>query len=203
MTGKTGPWWQQTRVNRVANGFVAIVSGGNEENQPGKTLWDWLQLLMAPAVLALCGVWFTRIQHLRERKHEELQRAIAADTQREAALQRYLDTMSDLLLHEKLREAAAEDEVRKLARVRTLTVLSRLDSERKRSVLQFLSESGLIDKDKSIIDLSRAELSSTTLHKAKLEGAADLKDALDTIPEQREKVKSLQNAPIPDGSTHS
>jgi uncharacterized protein YjbI with pentapeptide repeats len=50
-------------------------------------------------------------------------------------------------------------------------VLPRLDSKRKGSVLQFLYESGLIDKDKCIIDLHGADLSKANLHDANLNGA--------------------------------
>src|SRR6266566_3327964 len=50
------------------------------------------------------------------------------DNQRETALQAYIDTMSELLLHEKLRDSAEEDEVRKIAHVRTLTILPRLNT---------------------------------------------------------------------------
>ena len=39
-----------------------------------------------------------------------------------------------------------DEDVRAVARARTLTALTRLDGERKRSVLQFLYESGLISK---------------------------------------------------------
>ncbi len=108
----------------------------------GKTLWDWLQLLIIPAVLAIGGYLFTFTISRNERKaadtHNQTEREIAQDNQREAALQEYIDKMSELLLHEKLRESQPGDEVRKIARVRTLTVLPRLDGERKRSVLQFL-----------------------------------------------------------------
>ncbi len=108
----------------------------------GKTLWDWLQLLFVPILLALAGAWFTN----RQTQESNIENK---DNQRETALQTYLDNMSELLLHEKLRisaEGDAESEgVRKIARIRTLTVLPRLDGARKRNVLQFLYESGLID----------------------------------------------------------
>jgi hypothetical protein len=116
----------------------------------GKTLWDWLQLLAAlaiPLVVGFGAVWFT----IRQGKVADAENK---DNQRETALQVYIDKMSELLLDKQLRDSSEEDEVRKVARVRTLTVLSRLDSDRKRSVLQFLYESGLIDKDRCIIDLS-------------------------------------------------
>src|SRR5260370_8335398 len=86
--------------------------------------------------------------------------------------------MSGLLLEKDhpFRESAPEDEVRKIARVRTLTVLPRLDKERKRSVLQFLHESGLIDKGMKIIDLDGADLNGANLILADL-GGADLNGA--------------------------
>jgi hypothetical protein len=127
-----------------------------------KTLWDWMQLLILPAVLAIGGYLFTLTTSRDAQKSTQLrnqtEREIASDNQREAALQAYIDQLSELLLEKKLRESAEDDEVRTIARVHTLTVLTRLDTERKGSVLQFLYESGLIHKDKSIVDLSGAAL---------------------------------------------
>lgn len=152
-----------------------------------------MQLLFIPVVLAVAGFWFNhrerRAAELRaenERKAAELraeaerkfeqQRAkaeqeIASDTQREAALQGFINELSELLLHENLRESKPENEVRKIARVRTLTVLRSLDGLRKGSVLQFLHESGLIDKDKRIIDLRGAHLGGAYLDHDDLSGA--------------------------------
>src|SRR6266852_813835 len=109
-------------------------------------------------------------------KRTQTEYEVAKDNQRETALQGYIDKMSELLLHENLRESDPKEEVRKIARVRTLTVLPRLDSERKRRVLQFLYESGLIDKDKSIVDLHEADLQGAELEDASLDGA-DLRRA--------------------------
>jgi len=145
-----------------------------EEYQPGKTLWDWLQLLFIPALLSIGAVWFTARQNhgleIADRQHKA-DSELAIDNQRETALQEYIDKMSELLLHEKLRASQPEDEVRKIARVRTLTVLPHLDGTRKRSVLQFLYESDLIDKDKRILDLSEADLSEADLRGADFRGA--------------------------------
>jgi len=122
----------------------------------GKTLYDWLQLLIIPAVLSFGVWWLTRLQQQRDQqlaeKRAQTELEIATDNQREAALKEYLEKMSELLLHENLRQSDPNAEVRKIARVWTLTVLPRLDIYRKRSLLQFLYESDLINVGKSIID---------------------------------------------------
>ncbi len=109
---------------------------------PAKTLWDWLQLLIVPLVLAIGGFWFNQIQKDREQKAAEqrakTEQTIAEDNQQEAALQEYINKMSDLLIDEELCKPTAKEETRKVARVRTLTVLPRLNGKRKGIVLQFL-----------------------------------------------------------------
>jgi len=185
MTAYLSFWWRKIKRHRVAIVFIVVlvvaialifaevrVYGAGFT---GKTLWDWLGLLASlaiPVVVAFGTLWFTTQQGrvsdaANERQHEtELQ--IATDNQREAALQSYIDKISELLLEKDLREPQPEDEVRTIARVRTLTVLPRLDKVRKRSVLQFLHESGLIEKGKSIIDLNGADLSEANLEGANL-----------------------------------
>ncbi len=140
------------------------------ELQPAKNLWDWLQplgILAIPVVVGVGTVWFTT-------KQGQVSDATNKDNQREAALQTYIDNMSELLLQGKLRDSE-EDEVRKIARVRTLTVLRGLDAARKASLLQFLHEAGLIDKNNRIIDLSEADLFGADLFGANLRGA-DLRE---------------------------
>jgi hypothetical protein len=51
------------------------------------TLWDWLNLLVVPVVIAGVGIWFNRQQ--RERELE-----IAEHRTQDEALQAYLDVMS-------------------------------------------------------------------------------------------------------------
>src|SRR6266496_5678150 len=110
-----------------------------EEYQPGKGLWDWLQLLgvlAIPVVVGLGAAWYT-VQQGKVSDAENI------DNQRETALQAYIDKMSELLLHEKLRDSTKEDEVRKIARVRTIAVLFQLDARRIGYVFTFLRETGL------------------------------------------------------------
>jgi uncharacterized protein YjbI with pentapeptide repeats len=174
VTGFNG--YTQVSTIRSLSGPSAGTVTRTEVYQPGKTLWDWLQLLIVPIVLAVGGyvinLTISRGEQEATRQRAKTEQEIASDNQREMALQDYIDKLSELLLHEKLRELKPEyEEVRKIARVRTLTVLPRLDKERKRSVLQFLYESDLIYKGKSIIDLDGAFLSEANLSKAELTGA--------------------------------
>jgi uncharacterized protein YjbI with pentapeptide repeats len=145
----------------------------------GRNLWDWLQLLIIPAVLAVGGYLFNYTTSRTERE-------IATDRQREDALQAYINSMSELLLDKNLRKSDEDAEVRTIARVRTLTVLPRLDKVRKKSVLQFLYESALINITLRIVDLdeadfSRADLRGFSLNSVDLRGVnlseADLRGA--------------------------
>jgi uncharacterized protein YjbI with pentapeptide repeats len=169
--------WQTIKQHWVAILVVAIASiiAGYRFDWTGfkgKTLWDWLGLLTALAIPVAVGfgvAWYSaRQNHDREiaREQHENDLRIATDNQRDAALQLYIDKMSELMLYEKLRESQSEVEVRNIARVRTLTLLPKLDPLRKRTVIRFLQESGLISKGKPIVDLSSANLLDADLHGA-------------------------------------
>jgi len=154
-------------------GFGDFISP-NSEFVRGKTLWDWMELLIIPLILA-GGAFFLNNSE-RESEHK-----IAADRQQEAALQTYLDRIADLLIRENLKEFENE-EVRDVARIRTLTVLRQLDADRKGTVLLFLKEAGLINANpKPIIDLTGADLSGVDLTSADMHdswlGATNLRNA--------------------------
>jgi hypothetical protein len=131
-----------------------------------RELWDWLELLIVPAVLAGGGLWFNAQQRDREQQ-------IATQRAQDEALQAYLDQMSDLLIPTKdqpsLYDEPSPDSLRAVAR--TLTVLPRLDGVRKGRVMQFLSESRLMGKirpeSRPALDLSGADLSGADLHNAR------------------------------------
>jgi uncharacterized protein YjbI with pentapeptide repeats len=131
-----------------------------------KTVWDWLQLLIVPIVLAVASFWFTLQQDIRQQATEE-QRA------QDAALQAYLDKIGDFMLKNDgpLGASKEGDEVNTLARSRTLTVLSRLDGDQKARVVQFLYEARLIGKERPVLDLRGANLSDVVLKNAGLSGA--------------------------------
>lgn len=162
----------QISISRVVSGMSSGKVTEYEVYQSGKTLWDWLQLLIIPVVIAVSGYFinFTLSKGEQEatKQRAKTEQKIAEDNQRAAALQTYIDKLSELLLEKKLRDSKPEDETRKIARVRTLTVLPRLDRERKRSLLLFLYELGLIEKDNPIVVLSGADLSGANLNRADL-----------------------------------
>jgi len=113
-----------------------------------KTFWDWLSILIVPVLLTLGGIVFAAYQDIRQQAIED-QRAkneqqIEDQRAQDAALQAYLDQMTQLLLKEDLRNSQQEDATSALARARTLTVLRRLDGAGRGSVVQFLYESELL-----------------------------------------------------------
>jgi uncharacterized protein YjbI with pentapeptide repeats len=126
----------------------------------GITLWEWVKLLIVPAVIAGGGIWFNRQQ--REREID-----IADQRAQDEALQAYLAQMGQLLLDKDrpLRKSKEGDEARTFAQAQTLTVLGRLDGDRKGSVMQFLYESGLImfGTQPGMVDLKGADLSGANL----------------------------------------
>jgi uncharacterized protein YjbI with pentapeptide repeats len=139
----------------------------------GKTVWNLLQLLIVPALLAYFALWFNDQASIRENERNIAQReleleanrlqkafeqSLAEDRSREEALQSYLDGFGDLLLDWHLRTSEPDAEVRSVARARTLTVLRGLDGERKGALLKFLYESRLIDMDTVVINLTGADL---------------------------------------------
>jgi hypothetical protein len=169
MEARFRSWWQQIKQQSfIATGIIVVLVvaiafifaayrfGWSGTGFLNKTVWDWLQLLIIPLALAIIAILFNR----SERKNEQ---RVASDNQQETALQEYIKEMSELLLHGKLRESQPGDEVRTIARVRTLTVLLRLDKERKISVLQFLYESGLIKMDGNLVKLFGANFNKIAM----------------------------------------
>ncbi len=145
-------------------GFSGHIGPNVLQYQPEKTLWDWLSLLgvlAIPVVVAFGAAWFTTQQGKASEAENK-------DNQREAALQSYIDKMSELLLKKGLLGSERDVEARNIARVRTLTVLRNLNPARKASVLSFLHESGLLHKDGTALNLKGADFSQTDLSIANL-----------------------------------
>ena len=161
----------------------------------GKTLWDWLQLLIVPVVLSLITVVFAWQQDIRqdqiESKRANAEQELVEQRTQDEALQAYLDQMSTLLIEKDLRSSALDSEVRSLARTRTLTVLRRLDPGHKADVMYFLIEAELIQSVEArgpIISLGGADLSGTDLSAVHL-------SVHKHKPESRSKVQNRSNGP--------
>jgi hypothetical protein len=146
-----------------------------------KGLWDWLELLIVPVALAVVGFLFSVAQESNQQQVEERrvqsQQEIEEQRAQDAALQAYLDEMGSMLIDEDVLRSEEGDEVRTLARARTLTVLERLDPERKGRVLQFLSESDLISKGDPVVNLDKANLEKVSWERASLKDT-DLRGAV-------------------------
>lgn len=159
-------------------GYAQTWTGfGQYQTQVGverdKTLWDWMELLIIPFFLAGGAFILNNFEKKRSLQIEEQransEREIAKDTLQETLLQNYLDKMGDLLIDKNLKRA--NKNVKDIARVKTLTVLRRLDEDRKATVLLFLLESKLVSAPKPIISLSRADLMRGNFYGANLSGA--------------------------------
>ena len=218
-------WWQKIKQHRVTIIIFAIIlvvaialiivgyrfdwTGFNGNNTPGKTLWDWLQLLgvlAIPIVVGFGTAFFTRQQ-------AKTSEANAENQQQEELLRTYFDKISELVLNGEL---STNENVESIVRARTLAALHILNATRKGIVLQFLHDLNLLQHVKSyfyLLDLSntqliridlreadlyKADLREAKLHKADLRGA-DLTGAMIT-GEQLNTAKSLKGATMPDGS---
>jgi hypothetical protein len=167
----------------------------------GKTVWNWMELLIVPLALAVIGLAFSVQQDARQQRVEnqraEAERELAVQRAQDEALQAYLDQMSTLLLEKDLRDSEAGSEVRTLALARTHTVLESLGPSRKSELMQFLLEADLVEgldgRDPIIelgtADLKGANLTGAVMPFAYLSGAnlrdADLRDVNLTRPDQK------------------
>jgi hypothetical protein len=135
----------------------------------GRTVWDWLQMLVVPLMLVAVGFWFTTQQEVRQQQIED-QRS------QDTALQAYFDGMTNLLIDEQgtqLHKLEPDTEVQRLIQARTDTLFAILDKDREVSVVLFLARSDVIPKgdplvslagiDLSFIDLRGIDLSDTSL----------------------------------------
>jgi uncharacterized protein YjbI with pentapeptide repeats/membrane protein implicated in regulation of membrane protease activity len=205
------PWGLVVLAVLALGGVVLVIIYGYLENPrwigvSDKKFWDYLELLVVPAALALGVYWLNRreaerqdqAQAERERERQKLEarrerereddaaqreRELKVENQRaqDAALQAYLDQMSQLLTDKErpLHNASVGDILSTVARARTLAVLPKLDGDRQGSILQFLYDAGLINKDRLIVDLTGANLEGVNLSSANLHGAYLCKVRLD------------------------
>jgi uncharacterized protein YjbI with pentapeptide repeats len=146
------------------------------ETEWAKTLWDLGELCLVPLALGLGATGFAFLQNKRERELEQ-------DRLREAALQRFLDRMTELMLEKRLQGEMPDSLVGQYARAYTLTTARQLDGVRKGLLLQFLNDWGMLGRSicaqedgmgermDPLIDLNKADLTEANLEYANLMGA--------------------------------
>jgi len=181
-----------------------------------KSIWMILDLLIVPITLAL----FVFILDRFERKAE---RELNLDNQRERLLQNYFDSLTGLILDKKLKESKINTEIREIARIKTHITLERMDNDRKRVLIDFLSKTELINYIGTIppiinlksVNLKGANLKSANLIGADLVGAnlenADLTGALligahlmsAHLVGAHMRDAALNNAIMPDGKKYN
>ena len=203
-----------TIMTTVDNQKKSQTSGKDEDpkekgffNRPragGKTIWDWMQLLIIPFILVTVGYFFSNQQAqtsllVSQQQHDADQRQ-ALEQQRAILLQTYIDNIQDLLLNHNLLDSNPTNGVAILARARTLTSLQGLDPERKGVLMEFIYEAHLIgymvargNPNPIIIILKGADLSGADLN------GATLGDALYLTQQQLDDVYSCEGATLPPG----
>ncbi len=161
-------------------GLLQLILSGYAVTWTGfqtKTLWDWMDLLIIPLVLALGAIFLNRSERAVEReiaeKRAELERENAKDRQREAALQSYISQMSGLLIDKQLKTTDVK-EVRDIAKTLTVSVMRWMDKNRNDLIFQFLLEANLITDENSILNKANLEgidLQGLYLHGVHLQNA--------------------------------
>jgi uncharacterized protein YjbI with pentapeptide repeats len=133
-------------------------------------------ILSAGLVAGIVGLFGVLVaQYFTGRRHNEaLEHASKLEAQRaqEAALQKYFEQVGELLVDKQLRRATPSDHLSTVARAQTLAVLQDLDSHRKRTLVQFLYGTALLNRNKVVVSLKEANLREANLGEANLEEAA-------------------------------
>lgn len=137
------------------------------------TLFDYLQMIGVPVVLLLAGTFVSQAVNAASDRQ-------AAEQAQENRLKDYLAQMTTLVLDRGLSASTNQVRVREVARAQTVTALNGMDGPRKRFVITFLYEQGLINGLDPVVSLASANLRSADLANAELFGANLERSALVT-----------------------
>jgi hypothetical protein len=169
-------------IGGYKDGWTWTGIGPAPEKESGKTLWDMVQLLILPAILAFGGTWYSNQQSSAAEHQSELQA-------HNHILDDYVSQISNLMLSHNLvpgsgsRPGCASAvgpapaatpspnsfQSSAIARARTLATLGQLDPDQDAIVLRFLIESGLIPTvDLSVVNLEGVSLEGVDLCAADL-----------------------------------
>jgi len=199
---------------KVLIGWKALISYINPQDATDRK--DAVQVYaiivagVVAAITATVGLLNLRLtrrnleqQRELEAQRAEQQRELEAQRSQGAALQSYYEQIGKLITDEDLLNTERK-EIRELARGQTLTVLQQIDGERKRSLLTFLHEAGLIGAENPAVTLIGADFRGAKLYDgadfrgANLQGAAFDYGGLEGV-----NMAYLQGATMPDGAKHT
>jgi hypothetical protein len=152
--------------------------------QPSKTAWDWLQLLIVPAVLVGAVTLYNQVQtnqaDTRQAEQAAENRAQAAGANQDTIFQSYLSQMSTLMVTRKLLVSKPSSSVSEVGRILTFGFMSAMDGARKGEVVRFLFRAHLLGNPQGnvgrpprspLINLASADLHGANLSAADLQGA--------------------------------
>jgi uncharacterized protein YjbI with pentapeptide repeats len=158
-------WAVNPNNSPVWTGFGAYLEKENEHGV--KTLWDWLDLLIIPIVIAFFAWIFKEADKEKTTKQER-------EKTYENILESFINIMTKLLLENNLGGIDTTTETVAVARTRVILALSNLDRARKGQIIQFLYESGLINLNPKLkilgADLNYAILDGILLFESEIRG---------------------------------
>lgn len=139
----------------------------DETKEAAKTLWDWLDLLIIPAVIGLLGWLYSQTEKIKTKKRDE-------ERSQNEVLESFLLTMTNLIIEHKLHDTPNR-QILSIARARINIALHNLNGSRKGQVLQFLYESDLIDLTPKInligINFQNVVIDEIVLGKSEIKGS--------------------------------
>ena len=124
----------------------------------------WRQLIasaLVPFVLGIFTVVFTIQQQSLSKQQHEIDRRNQRDAQQQVTFDTYINDISNLLLHSVETNETHRAKIRLYVRTKTLTALRNLNAARKKYIILFLYESGLLQNKN--LDLSGADLNDVQL----------------------------------------
>lgn len=146
----------------------------NPNETPAKTLWDWLELLIVPILLAVGGILYTHRDKEREIRRQ-------SEDQYQARYNKFVEQLIKILMTEDVEDK----KVLQVVHMIILSTLRDVDGKRKRLILENLQDSRLLcNRDYLLlqnadfsgvnlrgINLAAANLSEVKFSKADLTGA--------------------------------
>lgn len=114
----------------------------------GKSLWEWISLLLVPLLVGVGTIWVvnqqTTLQIALSIQQHRCDQEIAQEARWDDILKAYRDGIDTLILSNGLKQSRQGDNVRMVAQSRTLDVLRQVDRSRKEAIIAYLADLGLV-----------------------------------------------------------